>query len=69
MKKKFWEIFRIVWFSLVLIFFIWNWTTFQSHNLPKDTFLNSDIVSVIETNDEITFYYKINQIPFFINTR
>lgn len=53
--KKWWKIFKIVWFSLVLIFFIWNWTTFQSHNLPKDTFLNSGIVSVIETDAQITF--------------
>ena len=52
---KWWKIFKIVWFSLVLIFFIWNWTTFQSHNLPNDTFLNSGIVSVIETDDQITF--------------
>lgn len=54
-KKKWWKIFKIIWFSLVFIFFIWNWTTFQSHNLPKDTFLNSDIVSVIETDEQITF--------------
>ncbi len=49
------KIFKTIWFSLVLIFFIWNWTTFQSHNLPKDTFLNSNLVSVIETDDQITF--------------
>jgi Alpha/beta hydrolase family len=54
-RKKWWKIFKIIWFSLIAIFFIWNWTTFQSHNLPKDTFLNSDIVSVIETDDQITF--------------
>ncbi len=56
MKRKKWKkIFKIVWFSLVLIFFIWNWTTFQSHNLPKGTFTNSDIVSIKETGDQITF--------------
>lgn len=49
------KIFRTIWFSLVLIFFVWNWSTFQSHNLPKNTFINSDIVSVVETNDQITF--------------
>ncbi len=54
-RKKWWKIFKIIWFSLVLIFFVWNWTTFQSHNLPKDTFLNSDIVSIKETDDQITF--------------
>ncbi|MBK8954196.1 MAG: alpha/beta hydrolase [Saprospiraceae bacterium] len=54
-KKKSWKIFKIIWFSLVIIFFIWNGTTFQSHNLPEDTFLNSDIVSIIETDEQITF--------------
>lgn len=49
------KIFKTIWFSLVLIFTIWNLTTFQSHNLPKNTFLNSDLVSVIETDDQITF--------------
>ena len=49
------KIFRTVWFSIVTIFFIWNWNTFQSHNLPENTFLNSDFVSVIETDDEISF--------------
>jgi pimeloyl-ACP methyl ester carboxylesterase len=51
-KKR---IFKTIWFSLVLIFSIWNWTTFQSHHLPEDTFLNSDLVSVFETDDQITF--------------
>jgi hypothetical protein len=54
-RKKWWKIFKIIWFSLVAIFFTWNWTTFQSHNLPKGTFLNSDIVSVKETDDQIIF--------------
>jgi Alpha/beta hydrolase family len=54
-KKKWWKIFKIIWLGLVVIFLIWNWTTFQSHNLPKDTFSNSAIVSVMETDDQITF--------------
>ena len=49
------KIFRTVWFSIVIIFSIWNWNTFQSHNLPENTFLKSDFVSVIETDDEIKF--------------
>ena len=53
--KKWWKIFKIIWFSLVLIFFVWNWTTFQSHNIPPDTFLNAGNISVIETDDKITF--------------
>jgi hypothetical protein len=54
-RKKWWKIFKIIWFSLVLILFVWNWTTYQSHNIPKNTFINSDIVSVVETDDQITF--------------
>lgn len=49
------KIFKTIWFSVVLIFLIWNWMTFQSHNLPKNTFLNSDFVSVVKTDDKITF--------------
>jgi hypothetical protein len=49
------KIFKTVWFSLVAIFFIYNWSTFQSHNLPKDTFLNSDSISVFENDDQIIF--------------
>ena len=49
------KIFRTIWFSLVILFFIWNWSTFQSHNLPENTFLNSELVSVIETEDQISF--------------
>lgn len=54
-RKKWWKIFKLMWFSLVLIFFVWNWTTFQSRNVPEETFLNSDHVSVVETDDEIIF--------------
>jgi hypothetical protein len=54
-KRGIKKIFRTVWFSLVLFFFIWNWTTFQSRNIPENTFSDSDIVSVIETDDQITF--------------
>ena len=49
------KVFRIVWFSLVSVLFIWNWNTFQSHNLPENTFSNSGIVSVTEIDDQITF--------------
>jgi len=47
--------FKTIWFSLVIVFFVWNWTTFQSRNLPKDTFENSGLVTVIKSNDYITF--------------
>lgn len=49
------KLFRTVWFSLVTLFFIWNWNTFQSHDLPENTFLNTDLVAVIETDDQISF--------------
>ena len=64
--KKWWKIFKIIWFSLVTIFFAWNWTTFQSHHLPKNTFLNSDLVSVIETDDQITFQSDTSKNKFEI---
>lgn len=54
-RKKWWKTFKFIWLCIVLIFFIWNWTTFQSHNIPKNTFINSDIVSITETNNQITF--------------
>lgn len=55
------KIFRTIWFSLVILFFIWNWNTFQSHNLPKNTLLNSDLISVIETDDKISFKSKTSE--------
>lgn len=49
------KVIRIVWFSLVAIFLIWNWTTFQGRNLPADTFLDNDQVTVNEDKDQIVF--------------
>jgi len=49
------RVFRIVWFSFVIVFFIWNWNTFQSHNLPPNTFSNSETVTITETEDQIIF--------------
>jgi hypothetical protein len=49
------KVFRIIWLSFGSLFFIWNWNTFQSHQLPGNTFLNNDLVSVLETDDQITF--------------
>lgn len=49
------KIFKTVWFSLVAVFMIWNWATFQSRNLPEGTFLNNDKISVNENTDKITF--------------
>jgi len=49
------KILKTIWFSAVIIFFVWNWSTFQSRNLPKNTFENSDKVTVIKSDDLITF--------------
>lgn len=49
------KIIRTIWFSAAIIFFAWNWSTFQSRNLPKDTFENSGKVTVIKSDDLITF--------------
>jgi len=51
-KRKF---FKIIWFSLAALFLAWNWTNFESRNLPERTFLSDDTVSVTETSDEIIF--------------
>ncbi|MFC3809315.1 hypothetical protein [Lacihabitans lacunae] len=56
MKKR--NIFRIIWFSLVTVFFIWQWSTYQSRNVPADTFTNDNQISVKQTSDEITFMAK-----------
>ena len=49
------KILKTVWISLGVTFFIWNWTTFQSRNLPLNTFNSADQVTVIQSNDYITF--------------
>lgn len=45
----------MIWFGLVALFLIWNWSTFQSRNLPKETFAGNAMVEVVENNDRITF--------------
>jgi hypothetical protein len=54
-RKKVWKIFKIIWFSLVIIFLVWNWTSFQSRNLPDDTFTSNEKIEVVKTNDEFVF--------------
>lgn len=49
------KILRTIWFSAVIIFFAWNWSTYQSRNLPKDTFQNANKVTVLKSDDKITF--------------
>ena len=57
-KKKWWKIFKIVWFSLVTVFFILNWTTFQSRNLPEDTLISDAKIEITQTDDQIIFKPK-----------
>jgi pimeloyl-ACP methyl ester carboxylesterase len=47
--------FRIVWFSIVAIFSLWMWSTFQARGLPANTFRDDDWVTVEESDDKITF--------------
>jgi hypothetical protein len=49
------KIFKTIWFSAVIVFFAWNWSTFQSRNLPKDTFESTEKISVIKSDNLITF--------------
>ena len=69
MKIRKRSIFRLVRFSLVSILFIWQWTTYQSRNLPKETFKNDSKVSIEESSDKISFLANNsknqNEIIFF----
>ena len=44
--------------SFGVTFTVWNWSTFQSRNLPKDTFISNDTIEVFENDDRITFKSK-----------
>ncbi|MTI29801.1 alpha/beta family hydrolase [Xanthovirga aplysinae] len=61
MKLNKHNVFRIIWFSLVTVFFIWQWSTYQSRNLPKDIFSENDQISVTENKDEIIFKPNFTQ--------
>lgn len=66
-KKR--NVFKLIWFSLVAIFLVWQWSTYQSRNLPTNTFENDSKVTVKESSEEITFRptnssYQ-NEIIFF----
>ena len=56
MNKKKRKIFRIIWFTIVGVFLVWNFTTFQSRNLPSNTFNDDYKISVEETKDQ--FFFK-----------
>lgn len=53
MKKR--KLLRLAWFTLVLMFFVWQWSTYQSRDLPGNTFTSDDKVSIVEDESKITF--------------
>ena len=59
MNKKKRKVFRIIWFTIVGVFLIWNFTTFQSRNLPNNTFENDSKISIVENEDQFVFKPKI----------
>ena len=69
MKLRKRNIFKLIWFSFVTIFFIWQCSTYQSRDLPESTFENDSIVKVENSDDKITFVSKNtiqkNEIIFF----
>ena len=69
MKIKKRNILRLIWFSLVIMFFIWQWNSYQSQNIPENIFLNDKKVTVNISDDKITFLtndsINQNEIIFF----
>ena len=55
-KKAAWKWFKILWFSLVTIFMIWNWSTFQSRGVDDDVLLSTPNVEVVINDDLLSFY-------------
>jgi hypothetical protein len=53
MSKR--KILKTIWFGAGIIFLIWNWLTFQSRNLPNDTFASNSEITVSQDGDKITF--------------
>ena len=69
MKIKKRNIFRAIWFSFVTIFCIWQCSTYQSRDLPENTFDDNSEVTVEKSDDKITFVstnsIQKNEIIFF----
>jgi hypothetical protein len=49
------KIFKTAWLCFAIMFLVWNWTTFQSRNIPKDIFHSTERVIVTESSDMISF--------------
>ncbi len=52
------KLFKIIWFSLVTIFCIWQWFTYQARGLPENIFENSETVEVRLESNFISFIAK-----------
>lgn len=56
MKKwTIWKIFKTIWVTCGLGFILWNWTTFQSRDLPKGVLQSGAGISVTQSKDQIIF--------------
>jgi hypothetical protein len=60
MASKKHKIFRNIWFTIVLIFMIWQWNSYQAKGLPEQLFENSMHVEVSESSDKISFISTID---------
>lgn len=52
-KKR--NIFRIIWFSIVTVFFVVQCSSYQSRDLPENTFTDNSEVTIKISDDKITF--------------
>lgn len=50
-----WRIFKAIWFSAGIVFIIWISVGFQSRGLPADAFDSNSSVSVMQSDELITF--------------
>ena len=55
-SKRNW--FRIIWFSLVLIFSLWQWSTYQSAGIETRLWGADGTIEVIEDESKISFIYS-----------
>lgn len=62
-KRSKWKIVKTLWFSLGIIFMVWNWMTFQARSLPGDTFQSNEKVQVIEEEHQISFKTQVSETP------
>jgi hypothetical protein len=49
--------FRIVWFSFVAIFFIWQWSTYQSKGVNEALLISDQLTEVKNEKQKISFIH------------